>query len=31
MEGFNIYYKWDSSARAAREVGMNEAFAKERE
>jgi hypothetical protein len=30
MEGFNIYYKWDSSAKMAKEVSMNENFSNER-
>ena len=31
MEGFNIYYNWDSSSGRAKAVGMNERFQEERE
>ena len=31
MEGFNIYYSWDSSSGRAKAVDMNEKFQKERE
>ena len=31
MEGFNIYYNWDSSSGRAKAVDMNERFQEERE